>query len=197
MIDRLWDSEEPNERLEVTIRQAARVPDADDGTEFHAARLLLLLYHAGGPRKKSIQGRTKLAKLDFLIRYPTYLIKAARIKNVFTNLAPVARPESRMIRFKYGPWDESYYNTFSYLVAKDFVSIHSTRKGDIFHLTEKGKTAAEELSGSEFEEIIERCKLAYELFGLASGTSIKDFIYEQFPEVVARPLGEEIVESHG
>ena len=192
MIDRLWNSEDEDERLE-----AVRIPDADDGTEFHAARLLLLLYYAGGPRKKSIQGRTKLAKLDFLIRYPTYLIKAAKIKNVLTRLAPIARPESRMIRFKYGPWDENYYNTFSYLVAKDFVSIHSSRKGDVFELTEKGKSAAEELNGGEFEEIIERCKLAYELFGLSSGTSIKDFIYKQFPEVVARPLGEEIDESYG
>jgi hypothetical protein len=192
----MWDNEKAK-KLDVTISRGSRLPDPDESTEFHAARILLLLYYAGGQRKKSIQGRTKIAKLDFFIRYPTYLIKAAQIKHRRTTLRPIANLESRMIRFRYGPWDENYYNTFSYLVAKDLVTINNTKKGDIFQLTERGKTAAEELHGLEFEEIIERCKLVYELFGTSSGTSIKEFIYDKFPEIVAKPLGESIKQKNG
>jgi hypothetical protein len=184
--------------LQVRIRRPQPSPEADDSLEFHAARLLLLIYHAGGPKKKRIDGRTKLAKMDFLIRYPTYLVKAAQIKGVLSNLRPIARPESRMIRFKYGPWDANYYNIFAYLIAKDFIDIHpNKRKGDVFQLTDKGIAAALELEGLEFGDLIERCKLVYELFGSVSGTAIKDFIYLHFPEIVGRPLGAEIEDNNG
>jgi len=196
MVDSMWDNEKA-EKLDVTITPGSGLPNPDESTEFHAARILLLLYYAGGQRKKSIQGRTKIAKLDFFIRYPTYLIKAAQIKHLRTTLHPIAQLESRMIRFRYGPWDENYYNTFSYLVAKDLVSINNSKKGDVFQLTDRGKTAAEELRGVEFDEIIERCKLVYELFGTSSGTSIKEFIYDNFPEIVAKPLGESINQKNG
>jgi hypothetical protein len=187
----IW--EEAPETLQVHIQRPEFIPDADDSLEFHAARLLLLIYYAGAPRAKRIVGRTKLAKMDFLIRYPTYLIEAARIKKVHTNIRPVARPESRMIRYKYGPWDERYYDIFAYLVAKDFVEIRPRKsQGDIFQLTEKGKTAAEELEGPEFDEIVERCKLTRELFGKVAGSTIKNFIYRYFTDILDKPLGAEI-----
>ena len=102
-----------------------------------------------------------------------------------------------MIRFKYGPWDPRYYDIFSYLVAKDFIEIQPTKnKGDVFHLTAKGKAAVEELDGTEFEEIIKRCKLVYKLFGGVAGNTIKQFIYNYFTEVVDRPLGAEIEDDN-
>jgi hypothetical protein len=179
--------------LQVHIRRPYLVPDADDSLEFHAARLLLLIHYAGAPRAKRIVGRTKLAKMDFLVRYPTYLVEAARIKGVQTDIQPIARPESRMIRYKYGPWDDKYYDVFAFLVAKDFVEIRPGKtKGDIFQLTAKGKAAVEELEGPEFDEIVERCKLVRKLFGKVSGSTIKNFIYRYFTEVIDRPLGAEI-----
>lgn len=184
--------------LQIHIRRPSLVPDADDSLEFHAARLLLLIYHAGAPRAKRIVGRTKLAKMDFLVRYPTYLVEAARIKGAQTDIRPIARPESRMIRYKYGPWDERYYDVFAFLVAKDFVEIRPTKaKGDSFQLTEKGKAAVEELEGPEFDEIVERCKLVRKLFGRVSGSTIKNFIYRYFTEAIDKPLGAEIEGGNG
>lgn len=183
--------------LDVHIRRPQLIPDADDSLEFHAARLLLLIYHAGAPRAKQIVGRTKLAKMDFLVRYPTYLVEAARIKGVETDIQPTARPESRMIRYKYGPWDEKYYDIFAFLVAKDFVEIRPAEgRGDIFQLTEKGIRAIEELEGPEFDEIVQRCKLVRTLFGKVAGSTIKDFIYRYFTDVVDRPLGAVIEGDH-
>lgn len=201
----IWEQAPPN--LTVKIRHPRPAPAPDESLEFHASRLLFLLYYAGG-RANRIEGRTKLAKMDFLIRYPTYLIEATKIINrqkrdqsswkpVESNVEQVARPESRMIRFKYGPWDPRYYDIFSYLVAKDFVEIQPTKnKGDVFHLTAKGKAAVEELDGAEFEEIIKRCKLVYKLFGGVAGNTIKQFIYNYFTEVVDRPLGAEIEDDN-
>ena len=179
--------------LIVRIRHPRILPDAEDSLTFHAARLLILLNFSGDPKTKSIEGRTKLAKMDFLIRYPTYLAEAARLKNVKTTITPSIKPESRMIRYKYGPWDERYYDIFAYLVAKDLVEITPSKtKGDIFKLTRKGEAAVDELTGSEFEELITRCQLVYKLFGKSTGTTIKRFIYHYFTDIIDKPLGAEI-----
>src|SRR5438094_599330 len=125
----LW--EKAPSTLQVEIRQPRPIPEGDDSLEFHAARLLLLLFYSRGKTKK-IEGRTKLAKMDFLVRYPTYLAEAARIKKVETSIKTTARPESLMIRYRYGPWDARYYNIFAYIVAKGFIEIEPNKsKGDV------------------------------------------------------------------
>lgn len=181
------------EDLVIETRTPQPTRFGDESLEFHAARLLLLLRFAGG-RGERIVGRTKIAKLDFFVRYPAYLAKAAKLQGVEPTVESDTRPESPMIRYKYGPWDTRYYDVFAYLVAKDLVSIRPTDKGDEFELTDKGKYASEELLGPEFEDIVERCQLVYRLFGRKSGTAIKTFIYSNFPEIVTRPVGWEIAQ---
>jgi len=175
--------------IETQTRQP--VPLGEESLEFHAARLLLLLKFAGG-RKARIIGRTKIAKMDFFVRYPTYLVKAANMHSIQSTVRPGARPESPMIRYKYGPWDKKYYDVFALLVARDLIAVCPSDKGDVFALTDRGQLAVDELQGPEFEEIIGRCCLVYRLFGGKSGTQIKSFIYDNFPEIVARPIGWEI-----
>ncbi len=190
----IWD--EAPESLQVQIQRPKLVVEADESLEFHAARLLLLLYYAGG-RDRKIEGRTKLAKMDFLVRYPTYLVESARIKKVTTDIQPTARPESRMIRYKYGPWDTKYFDIFAFLVAKDFVKIQAEKsKGDVFYLTEKGRVAVEELEGPEFYDVVKRCRLVYKLFGGVTGNTIKKFIYRYFTDIIDQPLGAEIEGSN-
>jgi hypothetical protein len=178
--------------LQVRIQSPRHIPEAEDSLEFHAARILFLINYAGGDEKQ-IEGRVKLAKMDFLVRYPTYLVEAARIRRVKTNIKPIARPESRMIRYKYGPWDPKYYDVFAFLVAKGLMIIRPNKDhGDIFKLTDKGLAAVEELDGPEFEEIIDRCTLVYKLFGAVKGNTIKRFIYRYFSEVIDMPMGARI-----
>lgn len=174
--------------LIIETRKPAFIPEGEDSLEFHASRILLLLRYVGG-RKFKIEGRTKLAKLDFFLRYPTYLHKALGIsdtENYFPN------PESPMIRYKYGPWDAKYYNVFALLTAKGLIEITPTTKGDIFQLTETGKFAVSELINPDYQELIDRCKLIYDHFKRFSGSKLKNLIYENFPEIVNKPLGEEI-----
>lgn len=186
----IFDSPVPSD-LSIETRTPQRVPFAEESLEFHAARLLLLVKLAGG-RKGRIVGRTKLAKLDFFVRYPRYLERAAQIKGQQLAETRVVSPESPMIRYKYGPWDSKYYDVFALLVAKGLLDIRSSKEGDIFQLTPKGQYAVTELSRGEFDQLIVRCRLTYQLFGGETGTAIKNFIYQNFPEIVAKNLGEKI-----
>ena len=95
--------------------------------EYHTARMLLLI-EAISARSGTLDGLTKLAKLDFLIRYPNMLRRLLRadgvdITNVeATDVLPLAEPvESRMIRYKYGPWDNLYYPLLGALLAKGLI----------------------------------------------------------------------------
>src|SRR4051812_22748181 len=99
----------------------------DENLAYHAGRLLLLLRRCGTPRANpGIKGRTLLAKLDFFLRYPAFLKKAAGIlkKDVATHQLGIDSErelesvESRMVRYHYGPWDHIYYPVLAYLIGK-------------------------------------------------------------------------------
>ena len=100
---------------------AARPLLADDILEFHAARLLLLFRICGTANR--IDGLTKMAKLDFFVRYPDFFARACRTEGFqCDNLYRVI--ESSMIRFHYGPWDQRYYHILAYILRLlDFFQI--------------------------------------------------------------------------
>ena len=165
----------------------------------HAARLLVLIHLAGRPQTKgkwpAIQGRTLLAKLDFFVRYPEYLRRAAASLGYMrtAELETVPTVESRMVRFRYGPWDHDYYPTLAYMIGKNLIDVVIDGGTESFRLTERGRAVADELIQlDEFAEMASRARVAYHLFNRYSGNRLKQFIYDEFPEVVARPIGEEI-----
>ena len=87
---------------------------ADDIVEFHIARLLLLLRECGIAGR--IDGLTKMAKLDFFVRYPDFF-EAARVASGSVNATNTPNQaesddavESAMVRHHYGPWDKRYYH---------------------------------------------------------------------------------------
>lgn len=182
----------------------------DPGVEniaYHAARLLLLISYCGKPRSPrsallpAIEGRTLLAKLDFFLRYPNYLMRAAeilkmRITNETIGVAEdrnTQSVESRMVRYRYGPWDHVYYLALAYLVGKQLIVIETLRGADVFRLTAQGRDVSDLLSKDEaYQDLVRRAETIYKLFNKFSGNRLKDFIYDNFPEVVSRKLGEAI-----
>ena len=123
---------------------AGRPLVSDDITEFHAARLLLLLAFCGA--NGHIDGLTKLAKLDFFVRYPQFFNRVCSFlgqpARSFTEII-----ESRMIRYRYGPWDKRYYDLLSYLRSKDLILVVKDKKGAFrFQLTESGKETATKIA---------------------------------------------------
>src|SRR5262249_7417637 len=87
------------------------VADLDQTPELEIARLLLLLdAFAEDGQSGAIEGLTKLAKLDFLLRYPVMLERALKAKGHSireVQLEDYERHsvESEMVRYRFGPWD--------------------------------------------------------------------------------------------
>ena len=107
-----------------SIRHIGRSPvslplAADSIVEFHAARLLLLISLCGTADR--IDGLTKMAKLDFFVRYPDFF--AAAKEDQTPNPQVSGAVESAMIRHHYGPWDKRYYHILAYLESKQLIQI--------------------------------------------------------------------------
>ncbi len=183
----------------MSLRLLHAAADAENTDELHLGRLLVLLSSAGGRRQtKTVEGITKLAKLDFLLRYPNCLERA--LQHVGQNpekaeIQPYERDtiETKMIRFRYGPWDGRYRRWLSLLVAKGLAEV--TTKGRTVHitLTSRGYDTAAVLRQSEhFMDIAKRSDMITQTFGAYSGKRLMNFVYETFPELLNMKWGENI-----
>ncbi|KAK0332333.1 hypothetical protein LTR94_025312, partial [Friedmanniomyces endolithicus] len=144
-------------------------------------RLLVLLRCADkrGRTPKPVEGITKLAKLDFLLRYPVYLERAlvARGKSPdAVHLSPRERTtvETRMIRFRYGPWDGRYRRWLSLLSARGLVTLSLSGRKIEIGLTDAGRAAPERVADLPAEVLVAA--------GLATADPI---VYEDFLPVSA------------
>ena len=153
--------------------------------------------HAGN-KARPVEGLTKLAKLDFLLRYPNCLERAltAAGKNpAKAEIADFERTtiESKMVRFRYGPWDHRYRKWVALMAARGLVAVDV--KGRTVHLwlTPEGQAMAAALADQQpLEDLAARAKLVTTSFGSRSGTDLKNFIYATFPELTDMKWGEEI-----
>lgn len=164
---------------------------ADDLLEFHAGRLLLLFRCCG--KAGRIDGLTKMAKLDFFVRYPLFFNTACNKLGLPSE--SVARSvESSMIRFHYGPWDDRYYHVLAYLEAKGLVIVTKEKKAFVLALTDQGKDVANRLANDDaFATLVEQMKRVKKALGDKTGSALKKLIYEIFEQEVAqRPMGETI-----
>lgn len=179
-----------------SVHELAKLPAgvsllADDIIEFHAARLLLLLGLCGvGGR---IDGLTKLAKLDFFVRYPHFFDKACstsgeQIQSASTSI------ESSMVRHHYGPWDHRYYEVLAYLRSRGLIQI--TKEGNTykFKLTQVGRQQMRQLEKEpSYEQLCEQMRRVKAVFGNKAGSTLKNLIYRVFnQEVAQKSLGEVI-----
>lgn len=164
---------------------------AEQVTEFHAARILLLLLVCG--TKNRINGLTKLAKLDFFVRYPDFFLRAA--KHLGQDVAsPALGVESTMVRHHYGPWDARYYQILAYLEGRALISVERDDRAFVFALTDQGLDLARRLSAEDsYNDLCTHMKAVKKLLGAKSGDVLKRLVYELFDEEVAKlPLGQVI-----
>lgn len=167
---------------------------ADDVLEFHALRILLLMRVCGTANR--IDGLTKMAKLDFFVRYPEFFAKVAaylleQSGSGTTSTAPV---ESSMVRFHYGPWDRRYYHVLSYLESKNLITVGRENKMYQLRLTDLGSAIAGRAEkGEAFGPVVDHMKQVKKLLGSKAGSTLKDLVYEVFGEEVGgRAMGEVI-----
>lgn len=164
---------------------------ADDILEFHAARLLLLFKLCG--KASRIEGLTKMAKLDFFVRYPRFF-NVACMNLGFPESTSAHSTESSMIKFHYGPWDDRYYHVLSYLEAKHLMEI--VPKGNMYELklTKMGDAVAESfVKDQEYSVVVNHMKEVKKVLGSKTGSALKKLVYQLFEdEVKKKPLGEVI-----
>lgn len=184
--------------MALELVRALAATERDD--DFHISRLLLLMAATSGNRVKNkpMEGLTKLAKLDFLLRYPNCLeraLVAASRKPEEAKVQEFERTtiESKMIRFRYGPWDHRYRRWVSLMAARGLVTVGVQGKTVNIWLTPEGHDIAAVIADNEpHHTLAERAKLVTTRFGSKSGSGLKDFVYETFPEITNMKWGEEI-----
>lgn len=166
--------------------------------ELHEARLLLLLLAFSGEDGQGvIEGLTKLAKLDFFLRYPALLERALVERRAAPKLAAVEdherdSVESRMVRYRFGPWDHRYYAFLDLLVSKGLIAIHPEGRRITIRLTPKGAGVARSIAESEpFKPVARRARLLKTHLDLTA-TNIMNFVYEKFPEIASLSMNEVI-----
>ena len=125
---------------------------------------LLLLIDAFSTRSRSLEGRTKLAKLDFLLRYPDYLRRGLIARGADANVPDSIREslniENRMVRYRYGPWDPAYFALLGNLVGRGLVIPTQERSGVGYRTTELGSSLASELaSTAAWHDVAERTRI--------------------------------------
>src|SRR6266536_5471076 len=88
------------------------------------ARLLLLIDAFSSP-DVGLEGRTKLAKLDFLLRYPAFFRRALAKRAPHAALPPDEEDEdlieTQMVRYRYGPWDPAYFSLLGSLIGRGLI----------------------------------------------------------------------------
>ena len=175
------------------------ITELDQHSDLHAARLLLLLFtFAEGPHGNSIEGLTKLAKLDFLLRYPLMLERALVAKHRSASDVQIEdherfSVESQMVRYRFGPWDHRYREFLNILTAKELASVSVEGRTFVISITDKGRGCARRVSADQtFEPYLRRAALLKRHFDLTA-TNLMRFIYDTFPEVVSLRSNDPIV----
>lgn len=171
---------------------------------YHQARVLLLVQAvaADSGHARKLDGLTKLAKLDFLVRYPAL---ASTVLDALPDLEPrmhlsgdeVAAPtevEDPMTRYKYGPWDDKYYPVVGALVSRGLLKYVKGRRGSVaLAPTPAGKALASELTQEPlWRTIADRCEAIAEASAGLTGNAVKELIYERLADLMDRPHREVI-----
>jgi hypothetical protein len=171
---------------------------------YHQIRVLILVAAISSTKGHGgkLDGLTKLAKLDFLLRYPALAPKIldrlspgdARLHLTRNEVEHPTIVESPMIRYKFGPWDDRYYPTIGALVGRGLVKYVKGRRGSVAMTpTAMGKRLCKSVAATDsWRHVADRAEVIAEGSIGFTGTNLKDLVYERLPELMNRPHREVI-----
>jgi len=178
----------------MSLQTIKNILQLNDNYDLHLARLLILIKILAGEKRSEIKGITKLVKLDFLLRYPTVLDYALKKEGISKDVKIKSHEknsvESKMVRFRYGPWDHRYYQYLAILESKGLIDVKKENSAIIITITENGNDVSEKLFN--LEEFVYRSKIINDTFGKLSATKLKEMMYELIPELHDMKFGEAI-----
>lgn len=187
-----------------TPRQPEDLALARDDLAYHQARVLLLVNAVAATQGHSgkVDGLTKLAKLDFLVRYPALAPDVLdrldrhdpRLRLSEDDTAEPATVEAPMTRYKYGPWDDRYYPVIGALVGRGLLRYAKGRRGSVaLAPTGAGRALARQLADADvWEHIDHRSRAIAEASAGMTGNALKNLIYDRLEALMDRPHGEVI-----
>jgi len=177
---------------------------AIDDLAYHQARVLLLIdaVSSEASHARKLDGLTKLAKLDFLIRYPALAHVVlddleSHDQGMSLSIEDHDAPtevEDPMTRYKFGPWDDRYYPVLGALVARGLIRYARGRRGSVALVpTPAGKTVAEALASDPYwSPVARRCVAVAKASAGLSGNALKERIYARLASLMDRPHREVI-----
>ncbi len=175
-----------------------------DDLAYHQTRVLLLVaaVAAEPDHQRKLDGLTKLAKLDFLVRYPALAPRVletvdAADERLHLSAGDRAEPtdvEAPMTRYKYGPWDDRYYPVIGALVARGLVRYARGRRGSVaLAPTAAGRRLARDLAEDPlWRDVWDRCAVVAEASGGMTGNALKTQVYDCLADLMDRPHREVI-----
>jgi hypothetical protein len=91
--------------------------------------------------------------------------------------------ESRMVRYKYGPWDDRYYPILGTLIGLGLVAPTSGKGRVALSVTTEGAAIAQSLSRqTPWVTMASRCGFVVDKFDM-TGSKLKETIYKELPVV--------------
>lgn len=166
---------------------------------YHQARVLLLATAVAGSKghANKLDGLTKLAKLDFLLRYPALAPQVldrldAQDPRLHLSVEEISEPtevEAPMTRYKYGPWDDRYYAIIGALIGRGLLRYTSARKGSVAVApTTTGRRLATQFAEEDLWTVIaDRGAAIAEASAGMTGNALKDLIYQRLADLMDRP----------
>jgi hypothetical protein len=183
----------------ISVDNAHELTLLRDDLAYHQARVLLLVsaVAAQSGHQQKVDGLTKLAKLDFLVRYPRLAVKVLDDLNQADQrlhldddpATSATDVEAPMIRYKYGPWDDRYYPVIGALVGRGLLRYAAGRRGSVaLAPTPAGKSLARQLSTTPaWRDTYDRCAAIAEGSAGMTGNALKDLIYGRLADLMDRP----------
>jgi len=175
-----------------------------DDLAYHQGRVLLLVRAVAEEPGNSgkLDGLTKLAKLDFLVRYPALAPVVLdgldpSDPELHLDAADLSEPTvvaDPMIRYKYGPWDDKYYPIIGALISRGLLRYARGRKGSVALVpTAAGSGLANDLSAEpSWSGINDQCRAVAQASAGLTGNALKVRIYERLADLMDRPHREVI-----
>lgn len=175
-----------------------------DDLAYHQSRVLLLVRAVASEPGNAgkLDGLTKLAKLDFLVRYPALAPvvlddldqddPGLHLRDA--DLSEPTQVADPMTRYKYGPWDDKYYPVIGALVARGLLRYAAGRRGSVALVpTPLGRSLADDLAADEaWRGIDDQCRTVARASAGLTGNALKDRIYERLADLMDRPHREVI-----
>lgn len=173
------------------------VMDVNLDNTLDVVRLLILVNTFTNKTKTvGIDGITKLAVFEFLLKYPYSLQRMVEFEQMQNN--KIEKPkivqfdayekesiEANMMALNFAPWSYKYRNEISILSAKNLISISTINKKVNIYITENGANVVNTLLKYQFcKDLENRSKIIKALFKCKSTTKLLDRIYQVFPEIL-------------